>query len=147
MTTLNQAGFELLEYRADDGSWPQKEFLNSPYGSVLVEQIFEQEPEEEKQAAPEETGPEELTARWHSKTYVFPRPVAFSTVRIRSYGEAEHSVILRLFAENVMVKELKIKPGKAVRLPLLRRERRWSFELETDCDLEAFEIAESMAEL
>lgn len=147
LTTLNQAGFELLEYRADDGSWPQKEFLNSPYGSVLVEQIFEQEPEEEKQAAPEETGPEELTARWHSKTYVFPRPVAFSTVRIRSYGEAEHSVILRLFAENVMVKELKIKPGKAVRLPLLRRERRWSFELETDCDLEAFEIAESMAEL
>lgn len=135
LTTLSKDAFEISTYRYDDGSWKNYEenyaLYNVPYGETRVVQNFSDTP---------------LKASWKSKEYVLNRPVAFTCARVR-FDNPESKVTLKLYAESELVFEGGVRHNQAFRLPVLRRECRWSAEVSGDCDITSLELAESMSEM
>ena len=134
-TTVDVNGFEISEYSYNDGSWLgyEENFMsyNTPYGETFINQDF---------------STENLSAEWKSKEFVFARPVAFTCARVR-FDDPAASVNIKLFAENNEVFSGTVPNNSAFRLPVLRRECRWSVAVEGTCDITSIELAESMSEL
>ena len=120
-------------YTYNDGSWANNATAghNAPYGETRISQDFT------VNAA---------TAVWKSKEYVFERPVAFSCARVR-YDTPNAAVTLKLYAEGTLVCTVTARRNEAFRLPILRRECRWSAEVSGTADVTSIELAESMSEM
>lgn len=134
-TTLDSSAFTLGSYNWNDNSWLnyREKFsdTNTPYGETMITQNF-------AGAA--------LTGSWQSKDYIFPRPVAFTCARVRFSG-AGTDVDIKLFAEGKEVFSGKVQHNNAFRLPVMRRECRWSVQVSGMTDITSVELAESMMEL
>ena len=135
-TTLDRNAFEPSNYVWNDGSWDKYEqnfaVKNAPYGETWITQDFSSA---------------NLAARWKSRDFISARPVAFTAARVR-FDDASANVTLKLYAENKLVHTAENIPcGKAFRLPVLRRECRWSVEVISSTDITSIEISESMQEL
>lgn len=134
-TILDKNAFTAGTYSWNDGSWLNYEnnFVNTntPYGETMITQDFS--------AA-------NLTAVWQSKDFVSPRPIAFTSARVR-FEDASKSVTMKLFAEDKEVFSGEVQHNKAFRLPVMRRECRWSVSVTGNTDITSIELAESMAEL
>jgi hypothetical protein len=114
---------------SDENNFAEK---NAPYGETWISQNF--------------TG-NNLAASWKSKEFVFARPVAFTSARVR-FDDASANVTLKLYAENQLVHTAENIPcGKAFRLPVLRRECRWAVEVVSRTDVTSIEVSESMTEM
>lgn len=135
LTTIDRDSFDFAMYNWEDGSWQnyEAEFAqyNVPYGETRITQDFSRN---------------KLNAVWKSKDFIFERPMAFSCARVR-FEDPAAEVKIKLYAENNMVFEGKAVHNKAFRLPVLRRECRWSVELAGSCDITSVELAESMSEM
>lgn len=120
-------------YTYNDGSWENNSTAghNAPYGETRISQDFT------ASAA---------VAVWKSKEYVFERPVAFSCARVR-YDAPDTAVTLKLYAEGAPVCTVNARHNEAFRLPVLRRECRWSAEVSGTADVTSIELAESMSEM
>ena len=134
-TTLDKDAFVLSNYTWDDGSWLEYEqnfaSHNTPYGETAITQDFTSK---------------NLVATWRSKDFVFERPMAFTCARVRS-ADPDKTVNIKLFAENKEVFSGFVQHNKAFRIPVLRRECKWSVSVSSDTDITSVELAESMAEL
>jgi uncharacterized protein CbrC (UPF0167 family) len=134
-TILDKNAFTAGTYSWNDGSWLNYEdnFVNTntPYGETMITQDFS--------AA-------NLTAVWQSKDFVSQRPIAFTSARVR-FEDASKSVTMKLFAEDKEVFSGAVQHNKAFRLPVMRRECRWSVSVTGNTDITSIELAESMAEL
>jgi hypothetical protein len=134
-TILDKNAFTFGNYSWNDGSWMnyEKNFAqtNTPYGETMITQDF---------------STENLQSSWQSKDFVSPRPVAFTTARVR-FEDASQSVNIKLFAEGKEVYSGAAQHNKAFRLPILRRECRWSVMVSGKTDITSIELAESMAEM
>jgi uncharacterized protein CbrC (UPF0167 family) len=134
-TLLDKDAFTHGKYSWNDGSWLnyEQDFseYNTPYGETMITQDF---------------SGENLESVWHSKDYVFPRPIAFTTARVR-FEDASKSVGIKLFGEGKEVYSGTIQHNTAFRLPVMRRECRWSVEVSGSTDITSIELAESMAEM
>lgn len=135
-TTIDTDGFELSEYSYNDGSWKNYEtnFMsyNTPYGETFINQDFSSE---------------NLSAEWKSKEFVFARPVAFTCARVRFDDKSGSTVNIKLFAEDKEVYSGTVRSNTAFRIPVLRRECRWSVAVQGTVDITSIELAESMSEL
>jgi hypothetical protein len=137
-TTLDSSAFTLGSYNWNDGSWlnyrDNFSDTNTPYGETMITQNFDGTA---------------LTGSWQSKDYIFPRPVAFTCARVRCSRPGNQSipVILKLYAEGKLVFSGTVLHNNAFRLPVMRRECRWSVEAAGDVDVTSVELAESMMEL
>lgn len=134
-TTLDKSACTLGEYSWNDGSWlnyhDTYRQTNTPYGETFITQNFDASPVE---------------GTWKSKEFVFERPVAFTCARVRSESGSA-AVGIRLYAEGDLVFSGAALHNKAFRLPVLRRECKWSVEVSSTADIDSVELAESMAEL
>lgn len=135
LTTLDKNAFAVTQYSYDDGSWKnyESEFAayNVPYGETRIKQDF---------SLPH------LNATWKSKDFVLQRPVAFTCARAR-FEDLQAEIRIRLYAEGEMVFDGKAQHNVAFRLPVMRRECRWSVEVSGACDITSLELAESMSEM
>ncbi len=134
-TTVDKDGFSCNDYSWDDGSWKNYEqnfmSFNTPYGETFINQDFSSA---------------NLEAQWRSKEFVFERPIAFSCARVR-FDDSESSVNIKLFAENQEVFSGTAVNNKAFRIPVMRRECRWSVQVQGTVDIMSIELAESMSEM
>jgi hypothetical protein len=134
-TTLDSSAFTLGSYDWNDGSWLnyRENFsdTNTPYGETMITQNF---------------AGTALTGSWQSKDYIFPRPVAFTCARVRFSGVGT-DVDIKLFAEGKEVFAGKVQHNNAFRLPVMRRECRWSVQVSGVTDITSVELSESMMEL
>jgi hypothetical protein len=134
-TTVDASGFSVGTYSWNDGSWKDYEenfrSYNTPYGETFVNQDFSSK---------------NLRAEWKSKDFVFERPIAFTCGRVR-FDKHDSPINIKLFAENVEVFSGEVHNSTAFRIPVLRRECRWSVSVSGNCDITSIELAESMSEL
>jgi uncharacterized protein CbrC (UPF0167 family) len=134
-TVLDKNAFTFGTYSWNDGSWLnyEKEFKsgNTPYGETMITQDFSKE---------------QLNAVWQSKEFVTPRPIAFTCARVR-FADPQKSVSIKLFAEGKEVFAGEAQHNKAFRLPVMRRECKWSVAVSGNTDVTSIELAESMAEM
>ena len=134
-TTVDKDGFSCNDYSWYDGSWKNYEqnfmSFNTPYGETFINQDFSSA---------------NLEAQWRSKEFVFERPIAFSCARVR-FDNSESSVNIKLFAENQEVFSGTAVNNKAFRIPVMRRECRWSVQVQGTVDIMSIELAESMSEM
>jgi hypothetical protein len=135
-TTLDKTAFTAGTYSWNDGSWLnyRNNFknINTPYGETMITQNFE-------------TG--NLNSVWQSKDYISPRPIAFTCARVR-FENPVANVTLKLYGEGRLVHTAEnIISNQAFRLPVLRRECRWSVEIDGATDITSIELAEAMAEM
>ena len=135
-TILDKTAVECGTYSWNDGSWKdyRENFKdsNTPYGETMITQDFE-------------TG--NLNAVWQSKDYISGRPIAFTCARVRFKDASNVVVTMKLFAEGEEVFSGEVQHNKAFRLPVLRRECRWSVEIAGAADITSVELAESMTEM
>jgi hypothetical protein len=135
-TTLEKTAFNFSKYQWNDGSWKNYEQnfkqSNTPYGETMITQDF---------------ADENLQGKWQSKQFVFPRPIAFTSARIFC-DDPEADVYIKLYAnENNLVYSGKAVCNRAFRLPVMRRENKWSVEVSSANDINSVELAESMTEM
>lgn len=134
-TILDEDAFTAGTYSWNDGSWLNYEnnfaATNAPYGETMIMQDF---------------SANDLTATWRSKDFVSPRPIAFTSARVR-FEDADKSVTMKLFAEDEEVFSGVVQHNTAFRLPVMRRECRWSVSVSGNCDITSVELSESMAEM
>lgn len=132
-TILDPSVCSFGSYRYNDGSWAGNATSghNAPYGETRITQNFAGSP---------------ANAVWKSREFLFPRPIAFSCARIR-YDDANTPVTLKLYAEGTLVCTATARHNQAFRLPILRRECRWSAEVSGCTDITSIELSESMAEM
>jgi hypothetical protein len=93
------------------------------------------------------TGTNNLTIRWKSKEMVFPRRYSYNTARVLAESYASDNVKLRLFADGTQVKELTVADDVAFRVPKLRDEKVWAFEVEATEEVYEALLSTSMSEL
>lgn len=97
-----------------------------------------------------EGGTTPLLMKWKTKDFQYPSPVFFTSARIiaDSYGlVADTDVVLKVYAENVLVHTRTVRSDRAFKLPTLRPERRWSFAIESKYKITEIAVAGSMKEL
>ena len=90
------------------------------------------------------------SAKWHSQEFESERPVNFSVAQIvsRDIADADDKrVTLKVYARGALSATLTITGEDAVRLPMLRDERDWSFAVETPIQIDSLTIAGSMSEV
>lgn len=108
-----------------------------------------------------EIGGDELT--WRSNIVSFDRPVSFSAARVSldMHDDVDctlniYSVKGATYSDNdithtpcnaVLVCEMDVTSNKAFRLPVMRREREWFFEIISNTKVNSVEIATSMSDL
>lgn len=135
-TTLAAGAFANSQYVWSDGTWQNYETNfaqnNTPYGETWITQDF---------------STANLEAKWKSKEFIFARPVSFTCARVR-FDDPATNVTLKLYAEgNLVHTNTNIPCGKAFRLPVTRRECKWSVEVSGNTDITSIEVAESMSEM
>lgn len=134
-TVLDKSAFTLSSYSWNDGSWLnyQEDFAlsNTPYGETMITQDF---------------SAENVPGVWQSKEFVYPRPIAFTCARVR-FDDPTATVNIKLYAEKQEVFSGTAQHNKAFRLPVLRRECRWSVSVSGSTDITTVELAESMQEM
>jgi len=83
------------------------------------------------------------TAVWRSKLYTMPYTTCFSCAQVEAEG---YPLTLRLYANGDLLHEQAVQSRDAFRLPA-KPARDWEFELETQHEVFAVSIAQSMQEL
>lgn len=92
---------------------------------------------------------------WKSKAFEFPRPISWSCARVIAEDyptapvedEEDRRIKLRIFANGNLVHTATFYSAKAIRLPLMRPENEWEFELETFSPVDSIALATSMREV
>jgi hypothetical protein len=93
-------------------------------------------------------GASNRTLTWRSKNFQFPAPMTFSACKIIADGyTAPIAITLTLYANNVSVWTFSGITELSFRLPILRRERLWSFQISSNTPIDEFQIATSIGEL
>jgi hypothetical protein len=134
-TVLDSSAFTLSSYSWNDGSWLNYRdnfaLSNTSYGETMITQDF---------------SAENISGVWQSKEFVYPRPIAFTCARVR-FNDPTATVNIKLYAEKQEVFSGTVQHNKAFRLPVLRRECRWSVSVSGSTDITTIELAESMQEM
>ena len=87
---------------------------------------------------------EYLVLAWHSKDYVFPRPVSFGAAVALVDGEFE----IRILADGVIVHMESVTSGEtSFRLPAVPAQKRWSVKFEGRGIVTKFEMGSTFQEL
>jgi hypothetical protein len=73
-------------------------------------------------------GEEPITARWRSRVYLSARPIAPIEVQVQAAG---YPVELRFIADGEVVKKLTLTDSKVRKVPVMRRNEKWAYEVET----------------
>jgi len=84
-----------------------------------------------------------MTAVWHSKEFILPRPSSFAAGFINSNG----SVLVELFDDNGLFSSQTVTGRTTFRIKSGQPSRRWSIRLTTKATVKEFLIAESMRDL
>ena len=85
----------------------------------------------------------ELT--WKSKEFHFEFPQTFGCGQI--IAENYDNICLKIYANGVLLLEKSITGREGFRLPIMRPERNWQFEIVAECEVTEFQVATSMYEL
>lgn len=83
-------------------------------------------------------------AAWRSKTFVSDRPMKYGVVRVVA---EDYPVTVIAYAEDEEVLNMAVRDDKARRLPRLRPEKMWSFEVRGTGNIRELTVLESMGEL
>jgi hypothetical protein len=85
-----------------------------------------------------------LSLVWHSKDYVFPRPVSFGAAVIQVEGRFD----VTIFCDGVAIHTENVTTGEsAFRLPAASQQKRWSVKFEGKGVVSRFEMGSTLAEL
>lgn len=84
-----------------------------------------------------------MTAVWHSKNFILPRPSSFAAGFINSNGD----VLVELFTDEGLFSSQTVKGKTFFRIKSGQPSRRWSVRLTTKAVVTEFVIAESMRDL
>jgi hypothetical protein len=86
---------------------------------------------------------------WKSKEYWTVRPWRPAVVRVEAdnYAASPNNIVLRLYAEDNEVLSVDILSDKAIKIPLLRKEQKWSFQVESQAEIYDIQISTSIGEL
>jgi len=85
-----------------------------------------------------------LQLTWKSKKFWEVKPWRPSVVRVETDG---NDAILRLYANNVLVSTLNIANDKARKIPKLRAEQQWEFEILSTSEIRDIRIADNMGQV
>lgn len=77
------------------------------------------------------------TARWRTRTYSFPRPLAPFEIQVQATA---YPVTVRFIAEGETVLEMNLTSEKVRKLPVMRRTERWAFETEATGNIHRLHI-------
>lgn len=89
-------------------------------------------------------GTNPMTLRWRSKEYIAPRRFSFSCARVRSAG---YPMTLRFYGNGTLYEELTVTDDVAFRVPVMRDETIWQFEVESDYDVKEVLLSTTMRDL
>ena len=86
---------------------------------------------------------------WRSKEFDTTRPWRPSCVRVNadSYPASPNEITLKLYAEGVLVHTATITSDKGLKIPQLRKEKKWFFEIESSVEILDIQIAQSIGDL
>lgn len=90
-------------------------------------------------------GATNMNAKWRSRLYESPRPVSWSCARVDLSAYTANS-IFRIYGNGVLAASRTLTDDKAFRLPVMRREKSWYFEVESDTEIRGIELAQSIGE-
>ncbi len=91
-----------------------------------------------------DTGGQEMEARWKSGILPLEYPINWSVIRVIANS---HPVTVNLYAEEELVLTFNSRDSKAVRLPPMRPEKHWSFEIVSRFDVDRLTLSTSMRDL
>jgi hypothetical protein len=88
------------------------------------------------------------TMTWRTRDFLMPFPTTWSAARVvaESYPTT-NPIELRIYANQVLVHTHEVLSDISFRLPVLRRERSWFFEIVSTVPIDEFAIATSVREL
>lgn len=87
-----------------------------------------------------------LTARWRSKEMMANAPLWLQSARVDAESYTTQP-ILRFFAVGSNVQEISFASNVGRKVPVMRQEKRWSFEVETTVPVFEMSVATSMGDL
>jgi len=89
-------------------------------------------------------GCQEMEARWRSGILPMEYPVNWSVIRVIANS---HPVTVNFYAEEELVLQFNTRDNDAVRLPQMRPEKHWSYEIISRFDVDRVTISTSMRDL
>jgi hypothetical protein len=87
-----------------------------------------------------------LQLDWKGRDWLFPHPVSFAALRVLAGSYAVPPVVT-LYANGAEVAHHHVADGNAVRLPMLRPERRWSLRVQSYAEITEINLATSIGAL